>query len=299
MIIETDKLCKRYANVHAVTDLNLNVPEGSVYALFGPNAAGKTTTLKMLMNLVRPTSGVARVLGCPSRRLGPSEFQRIAYVSENQPLPEAMTVRGMLDFCRTMYPGWDEAFLGELLTRLALDPGARIGALSRGTRMKVAFASSLAYHPSLMLLDEPFAGLDPAVRSDVVEGLLSRAGGGNFSAIIATHDMDEIERIVDRVGILDCGRLVLDESVDSLLGRFRRVVARVGAAPLSAPLPHWLGVENHPPMLSFVESRFDADLLGERVRAVFPDAEHIDAVPMTFKEIFIAITQPLIRSHPS
>ena len=290
MIIQTEKLHKRYGRTEAVVGLDLAVPKGCIYALFGPNAAGKSTTLKMLMNLIKPTSGSAQIFGCPSQRLGPAELQRIAYVSENQRLPVEMTVRELFDFCRTMYPAWDDAFLDTLISRLALDPAARVGNLSRGTRMKVALASSLAYHPSLLVLDEPFAGLDPAIRANVVESLLSQAGDGDFSAIIATHDIDEIDRVVDRVGILDRGRLVLDEAVDSLLGRFRRVVARTNIAS-QAPHPEWLGVECRPPALSFVETRFDAASLGERVRAVFPDAEHIDAAPMSLKEIFIAIAQ--------
>lgn len=290
MIIQTEKLHKRYGSTEAVAGLDLAVPKGCIYALFGPNAAGKSTTLKMLMNLIRPTSGSAQIFGCPSQRLGPAELQRIAYVSENQRLPEKMAVRELFDFCRTMYPTWDDAFLDTLISRLALDPTARVGNLSRGTRMKVALASSLAYHPSLLVLDEPFAGLDPAIRANVVESLLSQAGDGDFSAIIATHDIDEIDRVVDRVGILDRGRLALDEAVDSLLGRFRRVVARTNIAS-QAPHPEWLGFECHPPSLSFVETRFDAASLGERVRAVFPDAEHIDAAPMSLKEIFIAIAQ--------
>jgi ABC-2 type transport system ATP-binding protein len=289
MIIETEQLHKRYGSRDAVAGLDLAVPEGCLYALFGPNAAGKSTTLKMLMNLIPATSGEARVLGRSSRRLGPAEFQRIAYVSENQQLPDEMTVRQLFDFCRVMYPKWDEAFLGEVVSRLGLDPAARIGALSRGTRMKAALASSLAYRPQLMVLDEPFAGLDPAVRAEVVEGLLTRAAIGDFSAIIATHDIDEIDRVADRVGILDHGRLVLDEAVDSLLARFRRVVARIGQ-PSGAPPLDWLCVECQPPVLSFVESRFDANRLGDRVRAVYPDAQHIEAAPMTLKEIFIALS---------
>ena len=173
------------------------------------------------------------------------------------------------------------------------DPGlvdTKVGILSGGERSRLLLAREFARTANLLVLDEPFAGLDPAIRANVVESLLSQAGDGDFSAIIATHDIDEIDRVVDRVGILDRGRLVLDEAVDSLLGRFRCVVARTNIASQASHL-EWLGVECRPPALSFVETRFDAASLGERVRAVFPDAEHIDAAPMSLKEIFIAIAQ--------
>lgn len=296
MIIQTDKLHKRFGRTEAVAGLDLAIPEGCLYALIGPNAAGKSTTLKMLMNLLKPTSGFAQVLGRPSTRLGPTEFQQIAYVSENQHLPKEMTVRELFDFCRKMYPAWDDAFLEALISRLDLDPAARLGNLSRGTRMKVALASSLAYHPRLMVLDEPLAGLDPAIRANILEGLILQAGEGNCTAIIATHDIDEIDRIVDRVGILDRGRLVLDEAVDTLLGRYRRVTART---KIASQVSHreWLNIESSPPFISFVETRFDAADFAQRVRAVLPDAEHIDATPMTLKEIFVAIAQSPSTNH--
>lgn len=230
------------------------------------------------------------MLGRPSPQLGPPELQRIGYVSENQRLPEEMTVGELFDFCQPMYPSWDTAFLNDLISRLALDRNASVGTLSRGSRMKVALAASLAYRPALLVLDEPFAGLDPAVRADVVDGLLSRSADRSFSALMATHDLDEIDRIVDRVGILARGGLVVDEPLDSLLGRFRRVVARTSLSP-QALQPEWICVESNPPALSFVETRFDPARLGERVQAVFPDAQHIDASPMTLKEIYVALTR--------
>ena len=118
--IETFELTRRFGRTEAVKGLNLQVPEGSVFALLGPNGAGKTTTLKLLMNLLRPTRGTATVLGASTRRLGPLQFRRIGYVSENQRLPEWMTPRELFDYCRPFYPEWDDALRARLESDLAL-----------------------------------------------------------------------------------------------------------------------------------------------------------------------------------
>ncbi len=122
-------------------------------ALPGPNGAGKTTTLKMLMNFVTPTTGTARVLGVDSRRLGLAEKERIGYVSENQALPDWMTVKEFLGFCRKLYTKWDRDLERELLAKWALPEGRKLRELSRGMRMKAALLASLAYRPELLILD--------------------------------------------------------------------------------------------------------------------------------------------------
>ena len=118
-IIETEALTRRFGRTEAVHDLSFGVPQGSVFALLGANGAGKSTTIKLLMNLLRPTSGTARVLGVDARRLGERELQGIGYVSEDQQLPRWMTVRQLLDFCRPLYPTWDRDLESALLRQFA------------------------------------------------------------------------------------------------------------------------------------------------------------------------------------
>src|SRR6187549_2386603 len=109
MIIETNHVAKRFGRFEAIEDLSLRVPEGSVFALIGPNGTGKTTTIRMLMNILRPDRGDITVLGTPSRHLGPKDFQRIGYVSESQKLPEGLTLAQYFDYLRSLYPSWDAA----------------------------------------------------------------------------------------------------------------------------------------------------------------------------------------------
>src|SRR5262245_58104796 len=163
-MISTHRLTKRFRKLTVLRDLELEVPEGAIFALLGPNGAGKTTLLKTLLNIVPPDSGSATVLGVDSRSIGPDQLTRIGYVSENQRLPYWMTVAGLLSYCKPFYPDWDDAVASRLIGLLRLPLDRRLSELSRGVRLKAALVSSLAYRPRLLILDEPFSGLDVLVR---------------------------------------------------------------------------------------------------------------------------------------
>src|SRR5215831_11628125 len=190
-ILRTIDLSKSFGKARALDGLNMAVPEGSVYALVGVNGAGKTTAIKILMNLLQPTRGAAEVFGRDSKRLRPADFTRIGYVSENQEAPDWMTVEYFMEYLRPFYPGWDDARASELLRQFDLPLDRKLRHLSHGMRMKAMLASSLAYRPALIVLDEPFTGLDPLVRDEVIEGLLPRTE--DTTVFISSHDLAEIE----------------------------------------------------------------------------------------------------------
>ncbi len=219
--IRAQDLKKTFRKVVALDGLDLEVPEGSVYALVGVNGAGKTTTLKILMNIFQPSAGRAEILGVESTRLSPREFEFIGYVSENQQLPDWMTVDYLLGFLKPFYAGWDSALARKLVSQFDLPLDRTLKQLSRGMRMKVALASSLAYRPRLIILDEPFTGLDALVRDELIEGLLDLAEGA--TVLISSHDLAEIETFASHIGYLDGGRLGFSEETASLAGRFREV----------------------------------------------------------------------------
>ncbi|MFZ5494130.1 MAG: ABC transporter ATP-binding protein [Verrucomicrobiota bacterium] len=272
-------------------DLNLTVPTGSIFALLGANGAGKTTTLKVLLNLLRPTAGVARVLGVDSNRLGERELAQIGYVSENQQLPLWMTVRQLLDYCRPFYPTWDRALEAKLLARFALPPERKLKQLSRGMLMKAALLSALAHRPQLLILDEPFSGLDPVVRDDVSRGLLESVRLGETSVLVSSHDIEEVERLADHVALLDAGRLRLTETTESLLGRFRRIEVDSEAAWPAGGLPAgWLGWQSAAGRTSFIESAYRRETTEEHCRKFFPLAA-VRAHPLTLREIFITLAR--------
>jgi len=294
-IIETHNLTRRFGRTEAVNGLDLAVPAGSVCALLGPNGAGKSTTIKMLVNLLPPTSGEARVLGVDSRRLGPREFAQIGYVSENQELPLWMTVRQLLNYCRPFYPTWDPGLERQLLSQLALPEDRKLKHLSRGMLMKAALLSSLAYRPKLLILDEPFSGLDPLVRDELVKGIIEVSAAGSWTVLVSSHDIEEVERMTDHIALLDEGRLRLSEPIDALQGRFRRVEvdiapeARLDESRGPRP-PGWLEFERSGQRVSFVDNAFDPEGSERAYSQFFPGGSPVIR-PMTLREIFLTLAR--------
>lgn len=291
--IETKNLTRRYGRNEALHDLNLTVPDGSIFALLGPNGAGKTTTIKLLMNLLTPTGGEAQVLGVDSRKLRESDRARIGYVSENQQMPLWMTVRQLLDYCRPFYPTWDRDLEKTLLARFELPEDRKLKQLSRGMLMKASLLSSLAYRPKLLVLDEPFSGLDPLVRDDFIRGVLEVSASGDWTVFVSSHDIAEIEQLADWVGVLDKGRLQLAEPIETLQGRFRRVEVTLGGSslPVTLSLPAtWTGYEQSGGLVRFIETRYDRATTEKACRERFQDAAVV-AHPMTLREIYVALAR--------
>jgi ABC-2 type transport system ATP-binding protein len=296
-IIETTGLTRRYWRTEALRDLTLSVPTGSVFALLGANGAGKTTAIKVLMNLQPPTTGEARVLGVDSRRLGEREFAQIGYVSENQKLPLWMTVKQLLDYCRPFYPTWDVALENRLLAQFDLPPARKLKNLSRGMLMKAALLSTLAYRPKLLVLDEPFSGLDPLARDDFVRGVLEASELGDWTVLVSSHDIEEVERLADHVALLESGRLRFSETTESLLGRFRRVEVTVDQpAQLGAPPSGWLELEQKGGLVRFIATNFEFAATERACRERFPEGAVV-AHPMTLRDIFVTLARET-RNQP-
>ncbi|HEY3837353.1 MAG TPA: ABC transporter ATP-binding protein [Bryobacteraceae bacterium] len=286
-------LSKHFRGVRAVDGLDLEVPKGSIFGLVGPNGAGKTTALKTMMNILPADGGRAEILGTNSRRLGPGEFARIGYVSENQKMPEWMTIDYLMSYLRPFYPGWDSARAAELVRQFDLPPNRKLGHLSRGMLMKAAFASSLAYRPELLVLDEPFSGLDPLIREDLIQGILASAE--ETTILISSHDLAEIESFASHIGFMDGGRLRFSEEMVSLQQRFREIEVTfdVPQAPVANEVwpPHWLGAEVSPVVVRFVETRFHPEQTTENVRRMFAQVRNISVSPMPLRSIFLTLAR--------
>jgi ABC-2 type transport system ATP-binding protein len=290
--IETHGLTRRFGRLDAVDGLDVAVPAGSIFALVGPNGAGKTTTIKLLMNLIRPTRGSAAVLGTDSRRLVSPSFQRIGYVSENQRLPEWMTPRQLLDFCRALYAGWDDDLCTKLARELNLDDSSPLRSLSRGSRMKAALLSALAYRPELIVLDEPFTGLDPVVRDELIRALLELPAEKPCTVLVSSHDIEEVERLADWVGFIERGRLMFAEPVATLLDRFQlvEVIAETDATPAFIPTAGgWLqGSAGR--TLRFIDSNANGARRDQEIVLAYPGCS-IRTSPLSLREIFVAIVR--------
>ena len=292
-VIETRGLTRRFRKTVAVRDLSLEVPSGSIFALLGPNGAGKTTLIKMIMNMVRPSGGRATILGTDALRLGPLQLERIGYVSENQELPEWMTVQELIDYCRPFYPAWDDDLCRRLIHQFNLPLARKLKTFSRGMKVKAALLSSLSYRPELMILDEPFTGLDALVRDELIRGLLEVTDREERTILIASHDIDEVERLADWVGVIHKGEMQLAEPAASLRARFRQCEATLEQdQEVPETLPEtWLLAERAGQVLRFVDSRFQNGTGEENVREVLPEIKDLDVSPMSLKEIFLTLAR--------
>jgi ABC-2 type transport system ATP-binding protein len=289
--IRTENLAKKFGRVEALNGLNLSVPEGAVYALVGPNGAGKTTAIKILMNIFGPTYGRAQVLGMESTQIVGRAFTSIGYVSENQQLPDWMRVGGLLAYLRPFYPSWDRDLEKELVKQFDLPLDRKLRHLSRGMRMKAALASALAYHPKLIVLDEPFTGLDPLVRDELIEGLLGRAE--ESTTLISSHDLAEIESFASHVGYLEEGRLRLSEELGVLVERFREVEITFDTSPAAPTMvpDTWMHLSTSAAVVRFIESRFDRERTNSEIQNLFGEVRDITYTPMSLRSIFLAMAK--------
>jgi ABC-2 type transport system ATP-binding protein len=291
--VRCQDLSKRFRGVRAVHHLNLDVPEGSIFGLIGPNGAGKTTALKTMMNIVQPDGGRAEIFGVDSRRLGPEELARIGYVSENQTMPNWMTIDYLLAYLEPFYPTWDRTRARELVREFALPGDRNLGQLSRGMWMKTAFVTSLAYRPALLVLDEPFSGLDPLVREDLIQGILASAE--DTTILVSSHDLSEIESFASHIGFMDAGQVRFSEEMTSLTERFREIEVTVDSPPASLTgerwPAHWLRTEVSPALVRFVETQFHAERTDRQVREVFSTARNVSVAPMPLRSIFLTLAR--------
>lgn len=275
-IIETHNLSRRFFRTTALRDVDLTIEPGTVNVLIGANGAGKTTLLKLLMNLISPSSGRATVFGVDSRKLGPEQFARIGYASENLKHPDELTVQGLLDTWRPLYPKWDRTLEKRLLQEFDLPPTRKLTKLSRGMLMKASLLSILPYRPELIVLDEPFSGLDPLVRDQVVQGMLELVSEEGCTVLVSSHEISEVETLADNLIWLDHSELKLAEAADSLRARFRKV--ELNDPSQSAPDHAW-SITQEGGMTRYIDTAFDS--------ASLPVGA--GAQPMPLREIFVEL----------
>lgn len=222
-MIELHHLVKRFGDLLAVNDVTLTVPAGEFFALLGPNAAGKTTTIRILVGLIRPTAGRAAIAGFDVQQAPLEARRRLAYVPDFPFLYEKLTPWEFLRFTGQLFRMEDadiEARSRELVRRFNLEPflGKSIEGLSHGTRQRVAIVSALMHDPQVIVLDEPMVGLDPHHARVLKDTLRERAQGG-LTVFISTHQLSVAEEMADRIGIMHEGRMLVVGSREELRAR--------------------------------------------------------------------------------
>jgi ABC-2 type transport system ATP-binding protein len=235
----------RYSGgVHAVRDITLDLPQGHALALLGANGAGKSSLIGALLGMI-PATGEGDILGAPLGKIPQRLFEKIGFVADGRTPPEHRTLREHLDYLRPLYPTWDEPFAQKLIARFDLPTDRKIGGFSRGMKMKASMVAALAFRPALLVLDEPFGGLDPLTREELIDSLLELMAGGDWSVLLSSHDIHEVERLCDRVAILEAGKITVDDDLEAMQRRFRRVTWEMPATSAEPAAPAgWLDIRS-------------------------------------------------------
>jgi ABC-2 type transport system ATP-binding protein len=216
--IEVEGLAFRYGRAPLLTGLSLSVPTGQTTALLGRNGAGKSTLLKLLMALLRPQEGRVRLLGLDPLRDATAVHERVGYVPDKPDAWPWMRVPDLFTFLAAHHPRWDEARARDWCARLDVPMGTPFKALSRGQGMKAMLAVTLAPDPDVLLLDEPFGGLDPVAREEVLKGLVGALGERRRAVLVSTHELDLAVRLGDRVALLEQGRIASEGTLSEVVG---------------------------------------------------------------------------------
>jgi len=293
--VRMEGVSKQYA--HFLLDhISLELPEGSILGFIGANGAGKSTTIRILMGLVRQDSGFVEVLG---RRMPAEQTAaklEIGYVSEDMRLYGSATLAWHMNFIASIYPRWNQPYADALLSRFDLKPQQKIKGLSHGQRVKAALLLALAREPRLLLLDEPTTGLDPVARREVLAELMAVLRDEHRTILFSSHNTLDVEQISDRIAFIDRGRLIALEDKEDLLDRWRRIRLLVPPSAVMPQLPGVVEVGGSDRLPVLTTSQFNpavVSLCQDRGTTV----QSVD--PMTLEEIFVANVQSRRELQPA
>jgi ABC-2 type transport system ATP-binding protein len=285
--ITTTGLTKSYDGFLAVDDLTLDVGMGTITGFLGQNGAGKSSTIRMLLGMMRPTSGGGHVLGSDIADPVASVAmrQRVAYVAEDKRLYDYMTVGQLVGFTKAFYPTWRDDVEAELLDEFRLPLDRPVKKLSKGMRTQTALLLAFARGAELLIFDEPTEGLDPVATEKVLQ-LVVRAAADGTTVFFSSHQIAEVEQVADRVLMIDRGRLVLDTSVDAVKEEFRRIRAVYDGPqhPDVAALPGVRRVTTDGRLVSVMASH-NVDAIVRELRT--EPVRSVEVIPVTLKEVLL------------
>ncbi|HSW47043.1 MAG TPA: ABC transporter ATP-binding protein [Phycisphaerae bacterium] len=278
-------LTKCFGRHRAVCDLSFRLPRGTAFGFLGPNGAGKTTTLKMLMGLTVRDTGKVSVLGVDPLLDDVTVKRSVGYVPEQQFIYRWMRVSDAIRFCKPLYPTWNNTRCDELLKLFGLAANQKVKHLSKGSVVKLALLLAMSHEPELLILDEPMAGLDPLIREELLDGVLRTLCDRRQTVIFSSHTMADVQRLADRVGIIDNGTLIVDAPVDDLLKSTKRLWAVLtnGSSQTKAPEGTiWQRVADREWLITV--KNFSPDTV-QRLRAA-NTLEHVEVIDLGLEDIF-------------
>ena len=283
--IRTEKLTKRFGDVAALVDLDLEVNAGEVFGYLGPNGAGKSTTIGLLLGFLRPTSGRAEIFGSETGTNSRELHGRMAYVPSGVDLWPTLTGAETMSFLASIHGSVDEAYRGELTERFHLDPDRKLRALSHGNRQKVVLIAALASRADLLLLDEPTSGLDPLMER-VFQECVREASARGQTVFLSSHILSEVEAVCERVAMLSGGRLIEVGALESMrdVAAVRVEIEVAGEAPHLDGVPGVEQVEVHGPTVHCLVTGSMAPLM-QALAAV--SVEKLVTHEPTLEELFL------------
>ncbi|MBP8304932.1 MAG: ABC transporter ATP-binding protein [Phycisphaerae bacterium] len=293
IVLQTQDLTKTYGRHLALDHLNLRVPEGCIYGLLGRNGSGKTTAIKLLLGFLNPTCGSSEVFGRDSRDLTPEIRARVGYVCEGHPLYKWMPIGTLENFQKAFYPDrWDTRLLDEMLDYFSLSRRQRIRSLSNGQRAQVSLALAMATSPDLLVMDDPTLGLDVAIRRQFLQGMIHLIQKKGKTVLFSSHILSDVERVVDRLAVIDKGVLRADCTLEQFRTSIRKVRAeRTGPLPAGFDLPGILHCRQDDSVTEWIV----VGATDEQLDQAFGQApvKGYTCVPMNMEDQFIEFTSPV------
>lgn len=296
VMVQFQGVHKRFKGQNALQDLSFQVPEGVIYGLVGRNGAGKSTTLRMIMRLLQPDTGQIEVMGHAPVRMPLALRQQMGYSSDSLPLIPWLKAEQLLAENALFYPGWDASYVKSWAQKLELNLQKRVFSLSRGDRQKLAFLMAIGHRPRLLILDEPASGLDPVVRQQFLESLISFLNENGTTVILSSHQLNELERVADHIGLIQSGRMVLEADLESLRSEVRKVIFMGAGVEAFSPKHALLDVQRQPGYAEFVFRQWN-DALGHEMMQLFPEAS-LQVKSLDLESIFIHLQAQEERHAP-
>jgi len=288
--IQTNKLCKHFADTRAIDQLDLVVPSGSIFGLLGINGAGKTSLIRMAMGHLHPTAGGIRVLDTEPRSASEAVRRHIAYVSENMSLPGHMTPEKAIAFNASVYPQWDGPLADTLLQDFGLKGAGRFNALSKGQKRKICILLAICQNADLLIMDEPAAGLDVLARREFLDQVLDIACKPGRTVFISSHLLSDLERVVDRLAIIHQGRALLTGSLEDLKAGVRKIHLRMALAEEQIREVFDLAHIEHPnPNETLVTVTDFTDDKMAQLRARHAQAQDAHIIALNLEDIFVEL----------
>tara|TARA_R110002049_G_scaffold2750_2_gene21728 strand:+ start:604154 stop:605110 length:957 start_codon:yes stop_codon:yes gene_type:complete len=233
--VEVAGLRRSFRGTLALSDVDLKVPTGSIFGLIGLNGAGKTTLIRHLIGALRPQQGTVTVLGEDPIADPEGVLREIGYLSEEDSLPTWMKIGELIDFCRALYPTWDDVYANELCDMFGLTRKTALKGLSKGQRARAGLLVAIAHRPKLLILDEPSSGLDPIARRDILEAIIHTINQDGRTVLFSSHLLDEVDRVCDSIAMMRGGKIIQTQTTEQIEKRYREVICRPSEIWNTAP----------------------------------------------------------------